>query len=85
MTFHLVFLIAFIIWSFPLSIFRSRFRKMVYETDSWWINVKPVFWKEMKVLVGLHNRQEIDDLKLITFYRLYLLVYVILLAGYLYS
>jgi peroxiredoxin Q/BCP len=58
---------------------------MVYETDSWWINVKPVFWKEIKVLVGRHNLREIDDLKLITFYRLYLSVYVILLTAYLYS
>jgi len=67
--------VAFIIWSFPLIYFRSRFRKMVYNTDSWLINIKPVFWEEIKVLFGYHNQKNNADLRIISFYRFYLIVY----------
>ena len=80
MTIKLLFIILFILWSFPLSLFRSRFRKMVYETDSWWINIKPVFWKELKVLFGFYDSKVFPNTKPIYFYRLYLAVYFILLT-----
>lgn len=76
--------IAFIIWSFPLGLFRSRFRKMVYRTDSWWINIKPVFWREIKVLLGFHELKNATDLRLVNFYRFYLAVYFVILAAIVY-
>jgi len=47
-----IWLILFVVWGFPLSYYRCKFRKMVYQTDSWLINIKPVFWKEIKGLFG---------------------------------
>ena len=78
-TIHTIAIIAFIIWSFPLGLFRSRFRKMVYQTNSWWINVKPVFWEEIKVLFGFHQHIKRAELRLINFYRFYLIVYFAIL------
>jgi peroxiredoxin Q/BCP len=79
-TIHRIAVIAFIIWSFPLGFFRSRFRKMVYQTDSWMINIKPVFWKEIKVLFGFHHLTERAELRVIDFYRFYLIVYFAILV-----
>ena len=45
-------LIAFIIWGLPLSYYRSNFRKIVYQTNDWKINIKPLFVKEIKALFG---------------------------------
>ena len=45
-----IWLILFIIWGLPLTHYRSKFRKIVYQTDNWRINIKPVFWKELKGL-----------------------------------
>jgi peroxiredoxin Q/BCP len=47
-----IWLILFVIWGLPLGFYRSKFRKLVYQTDSWLINIKPVFWKEIKGLFG---------------------------------
>ena len=47
-----IWFILFVIWGLPLSYYRSKFRKMVYQTDSWIINIKPVFFKEIKGLFG---------------------------------
>ena len=45
-------LLLFVIWGIPLSYYRSNFRKIVYQTDSWLINIKPIFIKELKGLFG---------------------------------
>jgi len=47
-----IWLILFVVLSLPLGYYRSKFRKMVYQTDSWVINIKPVFGKEIKGLFG---------------------------------
>ena len=47
-----IWFILFVVWGLPLGYYRSKFRKMVYQTDSWVINIKPVFWKELKGLFG---------------------------------
>ncbi len=47
-----IWLILFILWGLPLSYYRSKFRKIVYQTDSWLINIKPYFIKEIKGLFG---------------------------------
>jgi len=39
------------------------------------INIKPVFWEEIKVLFGYHNQKNNADLRIISFYRFYLIVY----------
>ena len=42
--------ILLIIWGIPSTFFRSKFRKIVYQTDDWKINIKPLFVKELKGL-----------------------------------
>ena len=42
--------IALIVWGIPSTFFRSKFRKIVYQTDDWKINIKPLFIKELKGL-----------------------------------
>ena len=40
--------VLLVIWSIPSTYFRSKFRKIVYQTDDWKINIKPLFIKELK-------------------------------------
>ena len=79
---HNIWLILFFIWGIPLTWFRSKFRKMVYQTDSWIINVKPVFMKELKALFGNRFPENRNYLKLRNSYRIYLSVYLILFVLY---
>jgi hypothetical protein len=67
-------------WSFPVWKYRSDFRKMVYETNDWKINIKPYFWKEFQVLFGIKKRSSPKEQKTIRFYRVYLFVYFLLLG-----
>jgi thioredoxin-dependent peroxiredoxin len=78
-----IWLILFIIWGLPLTFCRSKFRKMVYQTDSRTINIKPLFWKELKALFGNMYPDNRSYLKLRNFYRLYLIIYLVLFASYL--
>ena len=77
-----IWLILFIVWGLPMGYYRSKFRKLVYQTDHWSINVKPVFLKELKALFGTMYPENTTYLKLRNFYRFYLLVYLILFACY---
>jgi len=77
-----IWLILFIAWGLPLTIYRSRFRKIVYQTDNWIINIKPVFLKEIKALVGNIYPDNIYYIKSRNFYRMYLSIYVLLFTGY---
>jgi peroxiredoxin Q/BCP len=77
-----IWMILFILWGLPLGIYRSKFRKIVYQTESWWINIKPLFVKEIKALFGNTYPNNHDYLKFRNFYRFYLLVYMILFALY---
>jgi len=74
--------VLFLLWGLPLSIYRSRFRKIVYQTDSWTINIKPVFVKEIKALFGNMYPGNRSYLKSRNFYRFYLLIYFILFYLY---
>ena len=79
-----IWFILFFIWGFPLGFYRSSFRKKVYQTDSWMINIKPLFVKE---LIGLFGNLFPDDknyIKVRNFYRFYLLVYLILFIFYMF-
>ena len=44
------FLIILFLWGIPSTYFRSKFRKIVYQTDDWKINIKPLFFKEIMAL-----------------------------------
>jgi peroxiredoxin Q/BCP len=78
---QIIFLIL-IIWSIPSTYFRSKFRKIVYQTDDWKINIKPLFKKE---IIGLFTNMYPDNityLKIRNHYRIYLLVYLFLFIIY---
>ncbi|MEI7676605.1 MAG: peroxiredoxin [Bacteroidales bacterium] len=77
-----IWLILFLSWGLPLTIYRSKFRKMVYQTDSWTINIKPVFMKELKGLIGNLYPENAKYKKFRNFYRFYLFVYLILFLFY---
>jgi peroxiredoxin Q/BCP len=74
-----IWLILFIAWGFPLTYYRGKFRKIVYQNDSWTINIKPVFMKEIKGLIGNLYPDNPNYLKQRSFYRFYLLIYLVLL------
>ncbi len=78
-----IWFILFVAWGLPLGYYRSKFRKMVYQTDSWVINIKPVFFKEIKGLFGniFPNNPEYKKFK--KFYLFYLIVYLLLFIAYL--
>lgn len=77
-----IWFILFFVWGLPLGYYRSKFRKKVYQTDHWIINIKPVFLKETKALLGNIFPDDIDYIKLRNFYRLYLIIYFILFLTY---
>jgi hypothetical protein len=77
-----IWLILFVAWGLPLSHFRSRFRKLVYQTDSWLINIKPVFLAEIKALVTTMYPEDARYLRLRNFYRFYLAVYTLLFISW---
>jgi len=78
-----IWLILFIAWGLPLTYYRSKFRRIVYQTDDWTINIKPYFWKEIKALFGNMYPDNRNYLKFRNFYRFYLLVYLVLFLTYL--
>ncbi|MFT5436639.1 MAG: hypothetical protein ACI840_001287 [Ulvibacter sp.] len=71
-------LVLFILWSIPLNLFRIRFRKIVYKTDDWKIAISPVFIEEIKSLFGNTQPQNKIYLKARNFYRVYLIIFIIL-------
>jgi hypothetical protein len=77
-----IWLLLFVAWGMPLSHFRSRFRKLVYQTDSWLINIKPVFLKELKALFTTLYPDDAQYLRLRNFYRFYLAVYILLFIAW---
>jgi peroxiredoxin Q/BCP len=78
-----IWLILFFAWGLPLTYYRSKFRKMVYQTDSWTINIKPYFWKELKALFGNMYPENSIYLRFRNFYRFYLIIYMLLFTSYL--
>ena len=74
--------ILLIIWGLPSTFFRSKFRKIVYQTDDWKINIKPLFVKELKGLFFNIFPNNNDYIKTRNQYRLYLGVYLFLFIIY---
>lgn len=77
-----IWLILFFVWGIPLTYYRSKFRKMVYQTEHWTINIKPVFMKELRALFGNMYPENKKYLKFRNFYRFYLVIYLILFGAY---
>lgn len=72
--------VLFWIWmlcGFPMGIYRSKFRKIVYQDDHWSINIKPYFIKELHGLLGNLYPENQVYLKARNFYRSYLVIYII--------
>ena len=77
-----IWLILFFAWGMPLGVFRSKFRKMVYETDDWTINFKPYFVKETKALLGVIKVDHPEFSKTRFLYGIYLVIYILLFVVY---
>ncbi len=77
-----IWLLFFLIWSLPVFMYRSTFRKEVYRTRSWFINIKPLFTKELKALFGNLYPYDKTYLRKRNLYRFYLLIYLVLFGGY---
>ena len=77
-------LIILVIWGIPSTYFRNKFRKIVYKTDDWKINIKPIFKKEIIGLFSNLYPRNIEYVKTRNYYRIYLFIYIILFLIYLY-
>ena len=74
--------IILIIWGIPSTFFRSKFRKIVYQTNDWKINIKPLFKKEIVGLLFNLYPENKEYIKTRNNYRLYLFVYLIIFLVY---
>ena len=74
--------IILIVWSIPSTFFRSKFRKIVYQTNDWKINIQPLFIKELKGLFFNIFPENRNYIKVRNQYRLYLIVYLLLFLIY---
>ncbi len=77
-TTKLIFLVLFVGWGIPLTWYRSKFRKIVYQDSHWTINIKPYFIRELRGLFGNLYPADVEYIKMRNFYRKYLLVYTVL-------
>lgn len=74
--------IILIVWGIPSTFFRSKFRKIVYQTNDWKINIKPLFKKEIVGLLFNLYPENKEYIKTRNNYRLYLFVYLIIFLVY---
>ena len=74
--------ILLVVWGIPSTYFRSKFRKIVYKTDDWKINIKPIFKKEIIALFSNLYPENDEYLKTRDQYRAYLLVYLLIFIFY---
>ena len=74
--------IILLLWGIPSTYFRSQFRKIVYQTDDWKINIKPLFKKEIVGLFSNMYPENPDYIKTRNQYRIYLLIYLIIFILY---
>jgi len=77
-----VLIIILFIWGIPSTYFRSKFRKIIYETDDWKINIKPLFKKEITGLFLNLFPENKEYKKIRNYYRAYLIVYFFLFIVY---
>ena len=74
--------IILIIWGITSTFFRSKFRKIIYQTNDWKINIKPLFKKEIVGLLFNLFPENKEYIKTRNNYRLYLFVYLIIFLVY---
>lgn len=79
---QIIFLSLLIIWGIPSFQFRTKFRKIVYQTDSWKISFAPRFVKETVALFGKIYPENKEYIRVRNFYRFYLSVYLLLFLTY---
>ena len=72
------FWIILLVWGIPSTYFRSRFRKIVYQTNDWKINIKPLFKKELIALFTTSIPNDLVYIRARNYYRFYLTTYIIL-------
>ena len=77
-----ILLLLLITWGIPSTYFRSRFRKIVYQTNDWKINIQPLFKKEIIGLFSNMYPENKDYLQTRNRYRIYLAVYLLLFIVY---
>ena len=77
-----IILIILFVWGAPSTYFRSKFRKIVYKTDDWKINIKPLFIKEIKALFINIYPENSKYLKIRKYYSFYLIIYLMLFVIY---
>ena len=82
MSLKTVLLIVLFVWGIPSSFIRSKFRKIVYQTNDWKINIKPLFVKEIIALFSNMFPENSNYIKTRDYYRIYLLIYLILFLIY---
>ena len=82
MSYKTIVFFIIIVWGLPAMQLRSQFRKMVYNTNDWKINIKPVFVKEFKALFSNALLTEPKEVRIRNRYRFYLLVYLVLIIWY---
>ena len=82
MTSKTILLIVLFIWGIPSTLIRSKFRKIVYQTNHWTINIKPLFIKEIIALFSNMFPENSDYIKTRNYYRIYLLIYLVIFIIY---
>ena len=82
MSYSNILLLILFIWGIPSTYFRNKFRKIVYQTNDWKINIKPVFVKELRGLFFNLFPEDKIYLKIRNQYRIYLAVYLLLFIIY---
>jgi peroxiredoxin Q/BCP len=82
MSYKTIVFFIIIIWGLPAMQLRSQFRKMIYNTNDWKINIKPVFVKEFKALFSNASITDPKEVRIRNRYRFYLLVYLALIIWY---
>ena len=80
-----ILLVLLILWGIPSTYFRSKFRKIVYQTNDWKINIKPLFKKEIIALfLNLYPNNK-EYIRVRNYYRIYLLIYLFIFLVYYFS
>ncbi|MEI8142085.1 MAG: hypothetical protein WCG90_04375 [Chitinophagia bacterium] len=82
MTIPQILLTLLILWGIPSTYFRSKFRKIVYQTEDWKINIQPLFKKEILGLFSNMYPENQDYLKTRNQYRIYLAIYFFIFILY---
>ena len=77
-----ILLLLLFTWGIPSTYFRSKFRKIVYQTEDCKINIQPLFKKEIIGLFGNMYPSNKDYLKTRNNYRVYLAIYLLLFIIY---